>query len=261
MRVPIVLAIVAALLPAVLVAPDESLPVAAYVEAGAPASDREWTADDYERFSKILPGIAGKNPRQLPRFDSARSGPLMKRLVSEENFAVLHDRNLPLDARIGQVVALNQSSAAILAQYVDATNKGESFDRELIELTIFITKVNIETWTAVDELLATLTPEDRETRAGGLAQMRSGSAQIVSGALTSFGETTVYRSSELRRLAVALEKLLPVVLQRLSAESAAEVIVHLRSVVNETNDEQVAASLRELLQTLESQKRVSKPAA
>jgi hypothetical protein len=236
------------------IAPDESLPVMAYIEAGAPASDREWTSADYEKLAAALTKIAEKNARQLPRFDSPKSGALMQRIVSPANFGSIRDRQLTLAVRLTEAGAITQRIGAVVMLYATATNEGEAFDRELVELMSFIARVTVETWATVDELLATLTPEERAARAAGLDTVRAGSAQIISGAIQTFGETDVYRPAELVRLANALRETLPSLFHRLSDESAAELLVQLRNAAENATDKNVAAALRQLLEATEAKK-------
>lgn len=238
--------------PSVVIAPDESLTVRAYIEMGVPASDRRWSSADYEKFVTALSAMAEESPRQLPRIESPRSAALMKRVVSLDNLAALHDPKIPLNERLAEVIGFGANIGATTMLYVTATNKGESFDRELVELMAFISHVTDQSWTLVDEYLATLTPEERASRAGALETVRSGSAQVVEGAIVTFGETGTYRPAELVRLAGSLRETLPSLLRRLSAETAAELVVQLRKTVKDASDQEVAAALRPLLEAAEA---------
>ena len=237
------------------IAPDESASVTQFIAAGVPSTDREWSADDYQRFISVIRPISRDHPRGLPRFDSNKSGAIMRRVISEQNFGLLHDRNLPVTTRMAQGAALSQATAALAGIYGDASSKGELFDRELVELMAFIVKVNAELWALADELLSTLTQEERNARGGSLDMMRSGSAQIVSGALTTFTETEVYRPSELRRFASLLAPTLPSIVQRLTSESRSETIVRLRSLISQQPDQSLRSLLGNLLDAIEGKAR------
>ena len=238
--------------PSIKIAPDESQPTAKLVEAGMPAPDREWASDDYRRVTAVLREIVRDNPRKLPRFDSTNSGAVMQRLVNPENFAMLRDRKFPLGVRLAEMVALSQTSGELAMVYVEALGKGESFDRELVELMAFMATVSLEAWTLVDELLATLTPEEREGRASALRMIRSGSARIVQGALETFTEVNTYRPAELTRFATLLTPVLPALIPRLTADSATEARVRLRALTSETSDPSVAAALKKLHDAVEA---------
>ncbi len=240
------------------IAPDESASVTEFIALGVPATDREWIADDYERFISVIRTVSRDHPRGLPRFESEKSAAIMRRVTSEQNFASLHDRKLSLTNRLTQASAFTRATAAIAGIYFDATIRGESFDRELVELLAFIVKVNLELWSLADETLATLTPEERATRARGLDMMRSGSAQVVSGSLTTFTEKQVCRVAELRRFASLIAPTLPLLVQRLTSESRAEAVLRLRTLVAQPPDESLATPLNDLLEAIEGK---TKPAA
>ncbi len=217
-----------------------------------PATDREWSSDDYERFVKVITPIVQDHPRGLPRFESKNSGAIMLRVVSVQNLAILHDPNLSLATRLAQGVALSQTSAAVLSSYAEATGKGEVFDRELVELMVFVVKLNNELWTIADEVLETLTPEERVDRASALDKMRSGSAQIAMGTLTTLDEVKVYRLSELRRLAIQLRPIFPALVQRLTAEAHAEVVTRLRALASQpSREDDLPSLLKGLLDAIE----------
>lgn len=237
------------------VAPDQSLTSAALIARGAPATDREWTASDYERIVAVLQPLGRATPRQLPRFDSPNSGSMMRRIVADANFKILHDRALPLQSRLGQAVNLSQAVSQLTGVYIDATNNShEAFDRELVELMSLMVKVNLELWAIADELLSGMTAEERAKRADAIGTMQSGTAQVVDGALTTFTEHEVYRITELRRLATLIANTLPRLIPRLTRESQAEASVHLRKVVAGTVDTPLRAQLEALLKAMEKRK-------
>lgn len=60
---------------------DRSLTVAEYEALGIPATDHRWSADELGTAVSLLARLAEKHPEQLPRYESARSGPVFHRLV------------------------------------------------------------------------------------------------------------------------------------------------------------------------------------
>lgn len=237
--------------PAPKIAPDESLPIAGYIEAGTPATDREWTPSDYARLAAVLGEIGEENPRRLPRFDSAKSDALMRRMMSADNLRILRDTKLPLETRLSEGLTLMQAIGALATIYAEATNKGESFDRELVEILTLIARVGVDMWTLADEMLAGMSAEERAQRGGALDTMRGGSAQVVQGILTTFTERSVYRPAELQRFAELLTPVLPSLIRRLTPESQAEAMVQLKKTVTEAGDPAVASALRKLLAAAE----------
>jgi hypothetical protein len=233
------------------IAPDESFTIAEFARRGAPAPDHQWGADEYQRLVKTLQPIAESSPRRLPRFDSRFSGAMMSRVIAQENFGTLHDKTIDLKQRVAQGMALAQAGAQLAGVYITGTNKGESFDRELVELMGWLMRVNLELWSLADELLTRMTPEQRARPNKGLDTMREGSAQMVDGVLTSLTETDIYRQRELRRLATLITPTLPKVMQRLPPQSAAEARARLRRLVAEVPDKELAQQIRMLITTVD----------
>ena len=233
---------------AIRVAPDESYSVAELIARGAPATDREWNASDLQRVADLLGPIAANEPTKLPRFDSQASGRFMARLASDQNFGLIHDHNIGLQQRLAETIALSQAIAKLTGVYIAASNQGAVFDREMVELEALIVKVNLEVWSGVDELRATLSEEQLKAREGGMAQIRSGSAEVIEGLITTFTETNVYRLPELRRLAGYVVDSLPKLGRRLTPEASQEMRVRLAKVAAETKDPELHRQLQKMLE-------------
>jgi hypothetical protein len=75
-----------ALEPLVATAPDTSLALAVYRAAGVPEVDRPWSVADYQRCLDVFVDLVRQGRADLPRAGSARSGPLLSRLVDSRNF-------------------------------------------------------------------------------------------------------------------------------------------------------------------------------
>src|SRR5438874_5370604 len=87
---------------------DTSLSLEAYIAAGMPAYDRNWTAADMEKALKVLKNLA-KVKGRLPRYGSERSGQLFDRMASEDNLEFCDDPSDSLTMRY-----------SIYSQYIDA---------------------------------------------------------------------------------------------------------------------------------------------
>ena len=69
--------------------PDRSLGIEAYVQAGIPAPDRQWSGKDYQVAAAILRQISTPNFSRLPRVDSPASGQLFSRSVAPGNLDII----------------------------------------------------------------------------------------------------------------------------------------------------------------------------
>jgi hypothetical protein len=140
----VVLVACSLLWPSAALGSGESPSVSDLVAKGAPSPDREWSANDYDRFAATLREIAATDSKRLPRFESEASAPLLKRVVTDANVSIGRDEKFPLPMRVGEIIKMTQSLGAIMVIYMEATNQGGGFDRELVELTAFMVGLNVE---------------------------------------------------------------------------------------------------------------------
>ncbi len=106
---------------------DHSLTVREYMKQGIPAIDRPWSNDEFSSAVNILRLIKARDSLALPRYDSKRSGPLFRHMISMENLAFLnsdlfslHDKTFMLQNFLGiegQLTGLYQTRQSGLLYY------------------------------------------------------------------------------------------------------------------------------------------------
>ena len=235
--------------------PDASLPLESYLEAGVPAPDRSWSGADTARAASALTKLAQANPRQLPRYESPRSGALFSRLVAADNLDLYRNTSLAIEQRLGQGIECLQATNELLKTYAASFNGGGVGGAELIELMGMQLRVLSVMFDMVDEFLPTLDREaaDYSVRMRGLARMKNGFAQMVSGCLMTLTEREVYSAAELKRFARYLREILPGLSSKLSAAGRQETLVRLRGIIAEEREASLKTELERLLQELEAQ--------
>ena len=237
------------------IAEDHSLTGEQYVGLGVPASDRLWSADDYQQATKVLQKLLNEDPTKLPRLSSPRSGRLFSRLVSPENLTLAESMGSGPGPRLQYLAAeLNPGVIEILKIYMTATNQGTSFDAELAEVLLYVGIVADKTWDSMDIFKAELDPGDPqyEVRMEGFETARGGLALIVGGFLTTFTEKAVYRQEILVDLAKRLRPIFPRMVARLSAESRLEIPIRLDGLVEAETEPELKAALRALRASLDA---------
>jgi hypothetical protein len=221
------------------VAADHSLAPAAYIELGVPAPDRTWTGEDYTQAVRIFKQMAEADPTKLPRYGSPTSGALFERLVSADNFALLANGDLDVPQRLAAAVSLVQAlRGMVLEVYGPAATPERTFDAEILELMRYSLQVSLEMQVLMNELLASLPADDpdRETRMKGHRKSREGFTTAVIGTLVTLTEHDLYRTSELLRLADALEKMMPDLFPLLTPTARKELPALLQRMVADEQD-------------------------
>lgn len=227
------------------VAPDHSLTAAQYIALGLPADDRVWVGSDYATAAEVLKKVGAEDPTRLPRYASKTSGAVFRRLASDENLEIVRNQALTIGQRMPEALAMMSNLSQILLLYANATSSAQTFDAELVELTREILSAATEVSALARQFLVTLPADDpsREAREQGFEKLKQGLAAIVTGALTSLTEHDGYRTSELLRLAEAMETAVPTLLPQLPSGAQAEIPVRLHKMIAEEPDEALRGKL------------------
>lgn len=231
--------------PAPPAAEDRSLGLEQYVELGIPSPERHWSGEDYVLAQQALHALAQKNPADLPRYQSTRSGPLFARLTAFENVDSIRTLQFPPLSQVQLVSAILDPAARILMVYLGAHSTSSPFSAEMIELQSFITHLAAEMLEAIDRL----PPEgikNREAFESGLAKVRDGMGTVVMGALTTLSERNVYSDEERIRFLGTLKLDLPRLLPRLKPLTQQEVPVRIGKLLADEPSPEVKRELEAL---------------
>jgi len=225
---------------------DQSNPVAWYVERGAPSPDRTWSPADYDQLWSVLSPLALGSPLQLPRLRSQLSGPLFRRSIDAANLEML--RSAPPAARMSMVLGYTQTSRKLFGMYLECASRGLVFDEELTGLMGFMLALVEATVNEGEALLAAFPANDpqRSTREAGLAQVKSGLANMVAGALTTIGERHTYRDSARADLVASLQTFLPRLFHYLTDTQRSETLATLKRLEEREHDAALKRALGEM---------------
>ncbi|MES1244004.1 MAG: hypothetical protein ABUT39_20545 [Acidobacteriota bacterium] len=219
-----------------------------FLEAGIPASDREWHGPDYTRTSEIL--SAGKVA--LPRLSEPLGAALLGRLTSTENFSLDRNGALPIEARLGDYLAIQQGTNKVLNLYVATMVRGEAkVTAEMTQIVAFSLRVSALGIDLVEEFLPKI-PKDESyaARMEGLKQMYSGISTQFQGAEAMLGEIKIYSQPERSLLLDAMAGALPVLRKAFSQDFRVELRKKLeddRSLFSSSQDlDRLQSMIREL---------------
>ena len=238
--------------------PDNSVALSDYFSAGMPAQDRAWTGSDMAAAAMLLQEFAKTDPCQLPRYGSPKSGELFARIVDSSNLEPFKDSSIPLGERLPNALELMDAGNQILKIYLDAFTKHQVADSELVELLGAQLRVIVVMIALVEELMPTVdrNAPNYSVRMEGLAKMKSGMAEVISGNLVTLTESHAYRITELKRLIGYQQITFPAIIPALTEDSQTSFITRLRTMAEDPQLQQLNPELEQLSKAVEQ---VSQP--
>jgi len=201
------------------------------------------------RAADVLTALSQRDPGQLPRYRSERSGTVFARLTDPRNLRQFHEPALPVEARLGQTLVYAPAAGRVFKVYVAAFLKGAASDADMVELVGAQLRAAAVELALVDEFLPTIPADDprREVRLDSARQVKEGMATVVAGALQTLTEREAYRSTERARLAGYLEDTLPDILPGLPATARSEAVVRLEGMTADPGLRDIQPEISRLL--------------
>jgi hypothetical protein len=141
----------------VLVVPtDRSITVAEYTARGLPSLDKEWSTTDVKQAWEVLQALYAEDPALLPRYGSARSGPVFDKLLAqaftmEAVFAAVGDVTFGELETISEEEPETITDLTLLSVYKLRPETGLLFDREMVEILAVSADQTVDMWEEVDD--------------------------------------------------------------------------------------------------------------
>jgi hypothetical protein len=237
------------------------LTIAEYTKAGVPSLEKPWSAKEAATAVDVLNKIAMNDPRQLPRYQSPRSGALFARLAS----CVALE---PVGAEKGTVVERMRVAAQwmrtgqdILKLYLQAMGQKAVSGDEFGEVMSAQLRGSVLVIGLTNELLPTLDKKDPtyQNRMAGVVQARFGLAIVHEGAIMSLQERENYSLAQRRRLLSSLKETGPRIFPFLAPESQTTLIQRLEAVRVDEKSADLKPGVEELLAKLKASAKPAKP--
>lgn len=207
-------------------ASDESLTTDAYVQLGLPAPSKEWSGNDLAKAAQVLTDLAQKGYRQLPRFESERSGEVFSRLISPQNLARYTSSSEPLATRLGQLVTAGHSLGRMFQTYLMAFNRKDVRDTDMVELVGVQLRCTVIMIKLASEFESSIKSDDpqRQLRLRNLETMKQGLSEIVSGCVMTLQGGRAFRQGELIKFVGFMKETFPVIMPEIKGPSYSNIV-------------------------------------
>ena len=181
------------------------------------------------KAAKVLTDLAAKDPGQLPRHASSKSGAVFARMTAVANHNFTRSRTLPLETRMANGLAYMQALNGVNMIYLTAFLRNQIGGTEGVRLMAEVVRVADVMGEVADEFFPTIPKDDPNyaVRMGGMTKMKQGSATVIQGALTTLTEAHAYSRADRVWFAESLTETVPTLARRLLPGSRAELLVKL----------------------------------
>ena len=218
-----------------------------FVEAGAPAPDREWYGLEYQKMAELL--AAGKIG--FPSLGGGDGRKVFERMVSVENFSFARNLTIPIGQRLSNSMQLQESANAILKLYANKANEGAVLHEEVVRLFSFMLRVSATMLDLVDEYIPTISHDDKyAVRLDGLRKVKMSVELVFSAAEVSLGERSFYNDHDLGIMLTAMCETLPRLKAAFSDDFRVEISSRIRARLPQFLDETAKARLQDIVDEL-----------
>jgi hypothetical protein len=227
---------------------DQSLSIDEYLEKGVPSPDRVWSSQEYQEAREALAKIKEERKTALPRKGSGRSGAVFDRIISEENVRSPDGTVLSAQIRLANCGGILREGGGIFMLYLNPAGGKQEYGTECLALAGSMLRVFDATFRTMDEFMAQLPEDERNTpaRQQSQRQMRSGLATSLVGMLTMLDERDQYGEDDLAGFAAQLARLVPPLWPRFEESTRKELTIRIRKKAEAHPDERVRRSMADL---------------
>jgi hypothetical protein len=211
---------------------DRSLTTDQYVKHGLPKCDRPWSSMDMSRAANALTEIAKRDPRELPRYESPKSGKVFARITSDENLDSFKKKSLPVSVRTGFALQFLQATVSIGKLYGAAALEEKAGTEETTEILGQTLRIAAVLKGLSDEVLPTLDQNDPTyaTRVKGLKQMTGGLGPVLQGLLTQALANKKLTPETRTRMLRYMDKTLPDLVKVLPVKVREDLLAKLKTL-------------------------------
>ncbi|WP_238474403.1 hypothetical protein [Pseudomonas cavernae] len=219
-----------------------------YLGQKIPDIERPWRSGDYHQLLEALKQVDGSQANALPRRSGEFTGPIYRRMVSEENFRPQLNIYMPLELRQNEAREVLFQLKELMRLYFDFRAAQQPYGAEALGLMTYSLRQQAVLFTLTTEFWMTLAQaeQSRPVRLQGLQETKAAAAMLTSSALDYLGLTKQFGREDLVLYAAELGKLLPELFVHLGAEVRPQLLARVSQLAEQHPYPEVRASMSEL---------------
>ena len=216
-----------------------------HIKAGVPSPDRPWYGTDYQRLAELV--VSGKVP--LPMLNSEDTRPIFLAMVSRRGLSFYGNRDIPLNDRMPDCIALYGSVSTLLKKYLQQHNERHiDSSRELARMTAHALYLSTAMNSLLEEFLPTIQRDDKyEIRMDGLRKVKDGLATFWGGAMLSLTERTIYADEDILIMANAMAENIVSQQKLLGEKNLLEIQTRAEELIKKEKNEDIKAALKQIV--------------
>ena len=219
-----------------------------YLGQKIPDIQRPWVSADYRQLLTALQAVEGSQADALPRRSGEFTGPIYRRMVSEENFRPQLNIYAPLELRQDEARETLLQLKELMRLYFDFTASRQPYAAEALGLMSHSLRQQAILFSLTVEFWMTLSSAEQHNpvRLQGLREAKQAAAMLCSGALDYLALDTQFGRNELALYAAELGKLLPGLFVHLPSDRRGQLLQRIEALASGHPHAEVRASLAAL---------------
>lgn len=227
-----------------------SLPAAElfYLGQKIPDIQKPWASADYHQLIEALQQIDTTQANALPRRSGEFTGPIYRRMVSEENFRPQLNIYAPLELRQNGAREVLFQLKELMRLYFDFRAAQQPYGAEALGLMTYSLRQQAVLFTLTTEFWMTLSQGEQSNpvRLQGLQETKAAAAMLTSSALDYLGLTKQFGREDLVLYAAEFGKQLPELFVHLNAGVRPAILARVDQLIEQHPYSEVRASMAEL---------------
>lgn len=223
-----------------------------YLGQRIPDPNKPWSSLEYQQLLEALKKVEETQVNALPRRSGEFTGPIYRRMVSEENFRPQLNIYASLELRQNEAREVLFQLKELMRLYFDFRAARQPYGAEALGLMTHSLRQQAVLFTLTTEFWMTLSQQEQSNpvRLQGLQETKAAAAMLTSSALDYLGLTKQFDREDLELYGAEMARQLPELFVHLDAGIRPQLLARVGELAERHPYHQVRESMGELLPVL-----------